>query len=555
MIISELSIAHFGKLQDKQISLRPGMNVITGDNESGKTTITRFIQAMLYGMAPESELYKRYYPYDFHGVYGGSLRVLYEGAFYMITRDFLSGTVLVMKCSDESVVGEPERWMEKFLAGMTEAGFTENAVLSQESFIKDRERFGESEEKNKKRLHEAAIRNKLRKAKDILLYMQNEEESKIDMTLETRYADIVRERREVENDLATLKTGLEEKTAELKEEQEELERDVARVNQINEDKLQKLKEAMLRKKEEIRSYPENLQKRAERSPFLSILLLVIGALSGIGGAFSMLSQKRTFANFYESKKLLVLFGAFLLFFLAGLISSIVLIVKRKKAKKLLSEKARVSSEADAAERDYQDYLDHKEEREEKVENYEERKNGIQNLRSQLTFLQDSITEKNLQFQRKKDDEALLLTEHEKNEKVLSEIESIKLAVSAVSDGGAERVSDIPDALSDRAGKYLSMIDKCKDESIVMEDGVLLIMTGGTEKPLSAFSTVRIQEILLATRLATLDEIDPGKMFPLLLDDIFTNFDAERLRAGMELLRSLGRQVVLLSCQTRERKAL
>ena len=67
MVILELKIAAFGKLKDRVIPLRPGMNVITGDNESGKSTIGAFILAMLFGAEADSTEYTRYLPYGFEG--------------------------------------------------------------------------------------------------------------------------------------------------------------------------------------------------------------------------------------------------------------------------------------------------------------------------------------------------------------------------------------------------------------------------------------------------------------------------------------------------------
>ena len=65
MVILQLNIAHFGKLQDKTIALRPGMNVITGDNESGKSTIASFVRDMIYGIEDDSTEYARFLPYGF----------------------------------------------------------------------------------------------------------------------------------------------------------------------------------------------------------------------------------------------------------------------------------------------------------------------------------------------------------------------------------------------------------------------------------------------------------------------------------------------------------
>ena len=46
MKLRELKLKNFGKFHDKSIQLQDGINVICGENESGKTTIHTFIKAV-----------------------------------------------------------------------------------------------------------------------------------------------------------------------------------------------------------------------------------------------------------------------------------------------------------------------------------------------------------------------------------------------------------------------------------------------------------------------------------------------------------------------------
>ena len=50
MRIKRLQIKSFGKLKNINLELKPGLNVIYGSNEAGKSTMQHFIKAMLYGM-------------------------------------------------------------------------------------------------------------------------------------------------------------------------------------------------------------------------------------------------------------------------------------------------------------------------------------------------------------------------------------------------------------------------------------------------------------------------------------------------------------------------
>ena len=44
MKLRELKLKNFGKFHDKSIQLQDGINVICGENESGKTTMHTFIR-------------------------------------------------------------------------------------------------------------------------------------------------------------------------------------------------------------------------------------------------------------------------------------------------------------------------------------------------------------------------------------------------------------------------------------------------------------------------------------------------------------------------------
>ena len=80
MQIKEAKIFNFGKLQNKTITFEPGINVIYGRNESGKTTLHTFLKSMLFGMekgrgrvAAASD-YNQYEPWHASSFYSGALR-------------------------------------------------------------------------------------------------------------------------------------------------------------------------------------------------------------------------------------------------------------------------------------------------------------------------------------------------------------------------------------------------------------------------------------------------------------------------------------------------
>lgn len=88
MIIKELNIIEFGGLTDKRIELSEGLNVIEGNNETGKSTLWLFIKFMLYGMPKKSNPEReRSISRSSHRA-AGTMTLSFGGEDYRIERSF-----------------------------------------------------------------------------------------------------------------------------------------------------------------------------------------------------------------------------------------------------------------------------------------------------------------------------------------------------------------------------------------------------------------------------------------------------------------------------------
>ncbi len=88
MKIKELKIDAFGKFINKNIQFKKGINIIYGDNETGKSTIHKFIETMLFGINPSNkEIFNKYQPW-FSEEYKGQLLMEEGENEYIINRDF-----------------------------------------------------------------------------------------------------------------------------------------------------------------------------------------------------------------------------------------------------------------------------------------------------------------------------------------------------------------------------------------------------------------------------------------------------------------------------------
>ena len=93
MKILDLHINGFGKLVDFEYHAEPGMNLVFGENEFGKSTLLAFIRAMLYGFGKRSsgrlkDFDRRKYAPWGHFSFGGSMNFLHEGIVYRLERSF-----------------------------------------------------------------------------------------------------------------------------------------------------------------------------------------------------------------------------------------------------------------------------------------------------------------------------------------------------------------------------------------------------------------------------------------------------------------------------------
>ncbi len=93
MKLIECYIENFGTISGEHIVFDDGLNCIKKDNGTGKTTLTVFLKAMLYGLSDTRKVgldeneRKHYLPWQ-SGVFGGSLTFAARGGTYRVERRF-----------------------------------------------------------------------------------------------------------------------------------------------------------------------------------------------------------------------------------------------------------------------------------------------------------------------------------------------------------------------------------------------------------------------------------------------------------------------------------
>lgn len=258
MIIKKLNIKSFGKLKNVKIQLKPGLNIIYGDNEAGKSTMQHFIKAMFYGMNSlkkniRDNERKRFMPWDGSRTEGSLIFEDDNGKEYVIERSFGN-----QRKEDEAVI---YNWI------------TGEKAVHIDSYFPGNEIIGLGEEAFEKTLFIKQLGAKIDRDKDdeimkrlINLHESGEEDTsyhKAEMLLEAYKKSIIGTRKNGRMD------ELQEKIEALKDEKGELEKlynenvdDSLRLNSIKAE-IEKIKaelEILQKDKNNLRIWMSNVKK-------------------------------------------------------------------------------------------------------------------------------------------------------------------------------------------------------------------------------------------------------------------------------------------------------
>ena len=141
MEIIQLNLKHFGKFTDYRLDLHAGINIISGGNETGKSTLHAFIRAMLYGVtrnrSKSLDEYQLREPWDNPGYFAGSMKLLYDGKIYRIDRNFQRSqeSVEVVCETDGTKEEDPSSMIRRFTGGLDEGDFDNTVFIRQAQTI------------------------------------------------------------------------------------------------------------------------------------------------------------------------------------------------------------------------------------------------------------------------------------------------------------------------------------------------------------------------------------------------------------------------------------
>lgn len=601
MKLNRLHINHFGKLENTTLTFGNGIHVISGDNESGKSTLHAFLRAMFFGVersrgrGARTDAFNRYQPWN-GGTYGGVLELERQGNRYSIYRAFDKNTH-PCRLADETHARELEPTAENFsslLCGLTPSLYNNTVSVGQLKAGTDADLADEL------RNHIINLRTSGSANLDVTaaISLLGQEKKKLANRF-SREAD--QEQAELELRIETMAKDLQSGNAEqtvsrLESEKAALERRIIRLG----DHHQQVASTMKRGENTLHRYRfhsaaeadtllnevNELEKNAARYekqyrfPIRGVLRPLAGLLSLLLFAFFL------FAFFRSSMQLL--HHAYLpagLYFLAAMVSGLCgLRLNRWRSAAATHRKIdrRLQKIWDSH------FEDSDETGVEYISELKEKLTGCRDLFHTIEQSRDSLKDdmdkllaaqneskkisdqleqaRHLSWQTEQKEEALRALEErremlretiESNRSILEETEAIQLAIDTLQELSTNMYDSFGYFLGGTTSELLHGITGGAYTGVFIDSDLSISLEQNDRRvSLHQVSSGTIDQVYLALRLACIEFLWPDESMPLFLDDTFALYDRDRLSCTLQwLAENYTGQIFLFTCQSREEELL
>ena len=601
MKIDDFKINNYGKIENSEVFLQNGINLIKGYNEAGKSTILSFLNSMLYGIDKTKKgnisEYDKYLPWLSTNFSGSMNYRLDNGNTYYVFRDFKKKTPIILDRNRNDITANFKQskkgidFLEEQI-GVDKKTFQNTSISYQKLVVLD--------DKNKAEMS-GKLANLISTGEenysydDIIKRLNNKQLEEVGTSrtkkrpinnLEERILKLEQERREVLN--------IKEKKERMTEEREETQKKFATVGYIKQ-MITEIKENFLKKETEKKIYTEiynRIEKKKEeieekKKERIDVITKekVFDKIKWIYLILTLIAIPAAYYYIYS----LIAYVLLLIF--------IYIIAKNNSDKRMadLEEKNRsVEKELNILRKDViQDERVIQKEKKEFEERFENVKKEM--FQKYKNFVNREYLERIL----KKDIEGVfkeaseIEKEYENTMYRLSQINAERNVVESTSGRLAEIVEELEelkqerekllnyndtieiakevlkesyDELKNNVGpefdKKLSYIvkkitnGKYDDVYIDINHNIKMKTEHGEYVNLERFSTGTIEQVNLALRLAYIDTISKESL-PIILDEAFAFYDDERLANIMRFLSEeyINRQVIIFTCSNREKKII
>ena len=529
MRFNHLKINGFGKLNKKELELGPGINVIYGENEAGKSTLMKFLTAMLYSASKNKNGksipdFDRYKPWGLEEFSGRLEYTLDSGENFDIYREFKKKNPVIYDGNKKDITKEFKENKSKGIAffeeqtGIDEETYLSTAIIEQEEVklaqssqnaiiqkISNKVSSGDDNISYKKTM---ALITKLQGDKVGTDRTQNKPINRVNAEISKLEAKV----RELED----IKRATKSSDTEL----EIFKKNIEQYEREKDEKLKNLSE---------NSAQEEVQEVPKKAPILDYAILGI----------------------------LILIVALLLVFLENKIIGLVSLIAPafQIVRLVINDQKQVEAK----------HLAEEEESKAKEEKINLITEDIKAYEKEIEKMKKDLYE--IEFSKKSDEKSLeelpnlvqqldsLYEEKAELERLNSSYniakECLELAYEEVKKNISPQFSynlcKTMEKISD--GKY-SFVKVTDDEGLVVE------LENGQYVSADRLSVGTIDQLYLSLRLSAVGEVS-NEVLPIMLDEAFAYFDNERLRNVLEYLAKeySDHQILIFTCSNREEAIL
>ena len=531
MVIRELYIKNFGKFKERHFYLNDGVQVISGENEFGKSTLHAFIRAMLFGLergrgrAAARDAFTRYEPWDDPGSYSGVMRFTCGGRNFRLERSFARAAQRAsLVCEDDGEELSLEHGdLDMLLGGMSAALFDSTVSV------------GQLQARPGQELYEA-LENRAAN------YFETGS-GEIDLAAAFRL--LKERRRSVEREVREQEAAREKEQERVRLECRYLEQDMRALQDEYEEKrgqLEKLgnPEETEAARDEGRQTEAAGRKESVSGPGNLIRMGAVGVLAGaVGFLWSLFLENAVHtlpsAPFAGVSAVVTAVGILLL--AAGTAAAVKARRSGAGAEDVRpGEKAGLrgvegngKSQAEGSDKNQAEARRIQGEMDHIRSAWKEKEIRCANLREQCEECGDSDTLR-------------ILCRRQ---------QALALAAETLEKTAAEMGDQTAGILNRRASELFAAFTDGAYQSLRMDgERHLSVWVGVRNIPAERLSRGTVEQIYLAVRLAAAD-ILLEEPVPLILDDVFAFYDDKRLESALKWLSSQEKQVIIFTCHKRE----
>lgn len=608
MKINYLKINGFGKIENKEIELSERINLIYGKNETGKSTLLKFISGMFYGVSKnknkkEFSDYEQYKPWKAEEFSGKIIYKLDNNEEYEVYRDFSKKNPQIYNKNGEEISKlfniNKTKGNEFFYeqTKIDEDTFFSTTTITQNQVVLDNDKqqiltqkianilsTGEEsvsykkaiEKLNKKLIEEVGTERTTERPINLINSKIKEiENQKKNIEIDDyQKTNIEKEIKEIEKNLFT-----ENKKIELIKEIKKYKEN----NLIEEEKIKINKNIMDEENNKINNLKNEIKQKKENKKRKNYLLYILLIMTLINIPLLLLIKN----------------NIFIITLIALVIADLIAIIinyLRKKHKQNMQDinRNKKINEIEIIENNIKNT-------EEKIKNIEEKikQNDKETINIMKNKYNKNINEKDINYFSQLNLE-MLNYEQEEMEKAIStqniklhtikldyqnlekgeeskvileeqlqkyiqekeELESLGNSINIAKESLEKAYNKMKSEITPKFTQELSTIiekissGKYKNVKFIDGEGIVVELENGEYINANKLSIGTIDQLYLSLRLSAIQEITEEKM-PIILDETFAYYDQERLTNILKYLKELTQknQVIIFTCSERERQIL